>query len=58
MAKVTLPHAVTLGVKTERYNLNAGEQEVSVEVEKALIEAGLIAAKKTVSKKPVTEQEI
>lgn len=42
MAAVNLPYAVTLGIKTERHNLEAGEQEVTAEVEKALIEAGVI----------------
>lgn len=45
MAAVNLPYAVTLGIKTERHNLEAGEQEVTAEVEKALIEAGIVEAK-------------
>lgn len=45
MAKVVLNHAVTVGLKDTRLELSQGEQEVSAEVEKALIEAGIIEAK-------------
>ena len=45
MAKVNLPYSVTIGIKAERHNLEAGEQEVSAEVEKALVDAGVIEKK-------------
>lgn len=51
MAKVTLPFNVSLGVGAKRHDLEGGEQEVTAEIEKALIEAGIIEAKKTASKK-------
>lgn len=50
MAKVTLSSSVLVGLKDTRQILEAGEHEVSAEVEKALIEAGLIEAKKTTTK--------
>jgi hypothetical protein len=51
MAKVTLNSAVVVGIGNTRYDLKQGTQEVTAEIEKALIEAGIIEAKKTVSKK-------
>lgn len=45
MAKVTLDSRVTVGTSKGRIHLEAGEQEVTAEVEKLLKEAGLIEAK-------------
>lgn len=56
MAKVTLPHAVGLGVNGKRFDLKGGEQEVSAEIEKALIDVGIIEAPKKVVKKPETKE--
>lgn len=45
MAKITLESRVTVGTPKGRIHLEAGEQEVTAEVEKILIESGLIEAK-------------
>ena len=46
MAVIDLPLNVMIGVNTDRHDLKAGKQEVSAEIEKALIEAGILEAKK------------
>jgi len=51
MAKITLESRVTLGTDNGRIYVEAGEQEVSAEVEKALIDAGLIEAPKKAAAK-------
>ncbi len=57
MGKVVLSHSVTVGLKNTRLELKQGEQEVSAEVEKALIDAGIIEApkKQQTSKKESSE---
>lgn len=45
MAKVTIKSRLTVGTAKGRIHLEAGEQEVSAEVEKALVDAGVIEKK-------------
>ena len=46
MASIELSHDVVVGINDTRHDLKAGKQEVSAEIEKALIEAGILEAKK------------
>lgn len=51
MAKVTLENRTTLVDSQKcRIHLEAGEHEVSADIEKALKDAGLIEVKKTIKK--------
>lgn len=45
MAKVNIKSRLTVGTEKGRTHLEAGEQEVSAEIEKALIDAGVIEKK-------------
>lgn len=47
MAKVKIKSRLTIGTAKGRTHLEAGEQEVSSEIEKALVDAGVIEKKAT-----------
>lgn len=55
MAKVNLSYAVGTVYNGKRYDFKPGDQEITAEQEKALIDAGILEAKKTAAKKPTTE---